>query len=241
VAQEIVRGRATDQKVGFWMFSGQAQGFPAEGFLFLDPPQEGKPGRVIVTCNRAHAEFVLQNCGGDFFWFPPAQVSCKVCFDPWTPTFTPCRPEIRIPRGFLPLVHPYVGAMQLDKMASFAILNSSGHTPAMLPTSGFEKQLGLTPRLAVADPQARDMCLSGQDEQIRKILVEARDSSGEIRPYLVVEGIWRLAIQGLTRAHESNTATPLVSMQTTSMLFPVIHPKAIWETPLVNRLFPYHP
>jgi hypothetical protein len=240
IAQSVLR-EPLGRRAGYRLFSGSAQGFPAEGFLYLEPPQADFQGRATVLCNRAHAEFILQNAATSSFWFPPCALSCRVPFQQGDQAFLRCWPEVRIPQGFLPMVHPYVGNMQPDNFASFEILNSGNCAPAMLPVSADFPRLGITPRERISVPVARDLCIPLQDIRIRTILGEAKDAWGETQPYPLVEGIWQLAIQGLTRAHEGNRDTPRARLDGSSMLYPISNSHGIAGTSLAARVFRYQP
>ena len=232
---EASRGR----KLGIWLFSGLAQGSPAEGMLYLDSPRADFQGQATVACNRAHAEFILQNADRSYFWFPPCMLSARIHFGQAIPLPLLCRPEVRIPRGSPPMVHPYAGDMLPDTFASFDILNPRDYTPAMIPVSSDLSKLAIPLRASTAYPVMRDLCIPAQDARIRTILIEAKYESREMQPYCLVEGIWRLAVQGLTRAHEDNQNLPRARLDSSSMYYPVGNPQGIAGTAMEARVFRY--
>ncbi len=137
-------------------------------------------------------------------------------------------------------IHPYVGTLEEDRFAKAQILNDDG-SEAMVGISAeaqslFEGRLDL-----IGAPRSRDICLSGQMEQIQALDKQTRKATvdNKIDLFELVQGIWQLARQGLCRAHEENTDRPRVPLNAEHMFYPIPHRTTAINNKLSKRVFRY--
>ena len=169
------------------------------------------------------------------------QIQARILFAASRCIWQAVPPEIRMPKMCPRFIHPYVGALEEDRFAKALILNDDYlETKVNISDEAQRLFAGRLDPCGVA--RARDICISGQTEQIHTLENHVRESSGHNKADLfdLVRGIWQLGRQGLCRSHEGNSDRPRVSLDNENMLYPISDKTRISNNKLSTRIFRYH-
>lgn len=221
--------------------SGESEtGLPLGVFFLIRSACPSKEPCVVISVERRHYEFILQNAEGKCYYFPPCLVAARIVVQAGRCGFS--NPLIIQPAGSYRWCHPYTGDL-------------SERSERVTPLSGTDRELSLMaqPSPAAAElfkseladrakkARERDMCLVNQSVEMRTFsdaLCRAlADPHGN--PLDVIHAVHQFAHVGLTRAHQNNTDTPRAWLNDEDMVY-CFRDKPIPEA-LRHRFYPYRP
>ncbi|GIW89861.1 MAG: hypothetical protein KatS3mg109_0293 [Pirellulaceae bacterium] len=221
------------------------RGLPAAILLYFRPFHahsligDSLPAALVVA-RRAHEEFILQNESGEMFYFPPIQLQATVTF--FLSGVQVHGPQVRMPAGCLPWLHPYTGSLVPDDLYRVTMVGPAASEP-VCPISQIGWQyIKASGQGRVCQPFCGNLCLEGQKQalaNLRARMTRCLTSGKELPMYGVVDELWTLARQGLVRGHQRNTALPRVKLKAGAMLYPVSCPEQAKQSDLAHRIFMY--
>jgi len=235
-------GRQVGERAGMWLCSARVNGMPASFYLFASAEPMNRTPALFLTleARRAHEDFVLESDEGNRYYFPPCQIVARIRFDATAAKWFPERPTIRQPAGALWWNHPYTGPLGNALSPAFRMIGPEGAEPMLEPSIDVRAIVPNMPP-AVSKPVERDICLNGQETALADLqnsVPRTPETDGVPDILQLVRGIWSIARNGLTRAHQDNTNTPREHMTILQMPYPL----PSWFVPgrnLRDRVFTY--
>ena len=235
-----------NRRVGYWICSTKVRGLPVEVYLYLDAMMQGRRyPRASLVARRAHEEFVLENVESALFYFPPIQLVACIDFAAASPPWHVLRPYVRMPRANPIWRHPYTGNLDVDRFSRAELLGAR-RDEAMVPISREARRLlpVLAYKTSRTDARQRDLCMYGQDFEVSNLVGQTCGRGwhrGRIDLFGLVQGLWKIARVGLTRAHQNNGHMPRATLSHESMPYPLPSRGALTNSRLVERIFPFDP